>query len=210
MDVKDFILGLFFLVLYAGCQTPVEVDNFMDPQLVQALNEDGTINAVIEIPAGTNLKIEYDYQRKGFFPDRRNGKDRVIEYLPYPGNYGFIPSTKADTASGGDGDALDILVICSSLPTGTVIPVQPIAMLALFDQGEKDDKIIAVPADSLRRTLQVSDYKTLTDRYPKALVSIQHWFESYNPMDSVTNIQWHSERIAEKEVRKWLIANDKQ
>ncbi|MEO1435110.1 MAG: inorganic diphosphatase, partial [Bacteroidota bacterium] len=181
MDVKYFFGTLFLFSLFARCSPPVEVETFTDPQTVAAFTADGSVNAVIEIPAGTNLKIEYDYQRKGFFPDQQDGIDRIIEYLPYPGNYGFVPSTRADAEKGGDGDALDILVLCSSLPTGTVIPVKPVAMLGLYDAGEKDNKIIAVPADPAKQTLKVIDYQSLTEQHPKALVSIQHWFESYNP-----------------------------
>ena len=76
---------------------------------------------VVEIPAGTNHKIEYDPSTDSFENDKKDGKDRVISFLPYPGNYGFIPSTLMNKDRGGDGDALDILVIGESEPTGTVL-----------------------------------------------------------------------------------------
>ena len=94
-----------------------------DFQYLPTYTEQG-INVVVEIPAGTNHKIEYDKENKEFVVDQKNGKDRIIDFLPYPGNYGFIPSTYMDPAIGGDGDALDVLVIGESVPTGTVIPVK--------------------------------------------------------------------------------------
>lgn len=115
--------------------------------------DDTTINAVIEIPAGTNRKIEFQTATGTFETDRRNGQDRIIRYLPYPANYGFIPRTLSAAGSGGDGDALDILVISEALQTGTIISVNPIALLQLNDNGEEDFKIIAVPADPLLNIL---------------------------------------------------------
>jgi len=54
----------------------------------------------IEISKGTNIKYEYE-----------DGKLQVDRFLnvpfAYPFNYGYIPDTL-----GGDGDALDAVVIC--------------------------------------------------------------------------------------------------
>ena len=36
--------------------------------------------------------------------DYKDGKERIIQFLPYPGNYGFIPETLA-----GDGDPIDVI-----------------------------------------------------------------------------------------------------
>ena len=47
--------------------------------------------------------------------------DRIVNFLPYPANYGFIPSTFMDKKKGGDGDALDILLISEHMVTGTVV-----------------------------------------------------------------------------------------
>jgi inorganic pyrophosphatase len=70
-------------------------------------------NAVVELGAGTNRKFEYNKITGKFEQDFQNGKPRVISYLPYPGNYGFIPSTLSDKSMGGDGDALDVLFACN-------------------------------------------------------------------------------------------------
>ncbi|MAZ29061.1 MAG: hypothetical protein CL868_18525 [Cytophagaceae bacterium] len=37
--------------------------------------------------------MEYDAKSRKITPDQRNGQDRRIGFLGYPGNYGFIPST---------------------------------------------------------------------------------------------------------------------
>ncbi|MCA9215002.1 MAG: ADP-ribosylglycohydrolase family protein, partial [Planctomycetales bacterium] len=49
--------------------------------------EPGLVNIVVEIPAGTNAKWEVDKQTGRLEWDIRDGKPRVVKYLPYPGNY---------------------------------------------------------------------------------------------------------------------------
>ena len=106
------------------------------------IDECGNFNAVIEIPAGTNKKIEFNNSTQAFEVDKNNGKDRVIQFLPYIGNYGYIPSTYSNPNQGGDGDALDVLVISESVKTGSIIEIIPIAVLKLLDEGEIDYKIL--------------------------------------------------------------------
>ena len=122
-----------------------ENSNISDYDNIATYAENKAVRAVIEIPAGTNHKLEYDKTAKKFVNDQRNGKDRVIDFLPYVGNYGFVPSTLMDESKGGDGDALDILVLSETLSSQTVIEVIPIAILKLKDDGELDTKLIAVP-----------------------------------------------------------------
>jgi inorganic pyrophosphatase len=93
------------------------------------------VNAVIEIPAGTNKKYEYNLEKKMFLAEYIDGKERLVDFLPYPGNYGFVPSTYLDPKLGGDGDAIDILVISESVPTGTMIEVIPIWIIYFEDSS---------------------------------------------------------------------------
>lgn len=171
-------LSLVFLcVTVFSCKTSLDIYN------VPAFSSGDRVHAVIEIPAGTSTKIEYDLDSKTFVPDQRNGKDRVIDFLPYPGNYGFIPGTYSDPKKGGDGDALDILVLCPSLKTGTVVEVIPIGMLNLIDAGEIDTKILAIPADSALQTITAKTLGELREKYPKVEDIILTWFLNYDPVD---------------------------
>lgn len=80
---------------------------------------------VIEIPAGTNKKNEFNKEKKTFEVDQKHGKDRVVEFLPYNGNYAFFTSTYSNIKLGGDGDALDVLVMSESVSTRAVIEFIP-------------------------------------------------------------------------------------
>ncbi len=106
----------------------------LDPGAV----DQGKINAVIEIPENSHLKVEYDRNRACFFIDRVEPS-----IYPKPANYGFIPATKDE-----DGDELDVLVVCSEpIQTGIWLECRYIGVLKFEDDGEGDHKIIAVAAD---------------------------------------------------------------
>ncbi len=163
-----------------------------------------TCNAVIEIPAGTNKKYEYSPSQKKFVVDLDEGTERIIDFLPYPGNYGFIPSTLSKTASGGDGDALDVLVLMESVPMGSVVEVSPIAILKLIDDGETDYKIVAVPTTKKLQIIQATTYDDLATDYPKLLEIISLWFLNYNPNDISTIEGWGNEKEAFAEIQRHL------
>ena len=97
------------------------------------------VNLVIEIRKGERNKYEFDKETGRLFLDRVNGTT-----LGYPSDYGYVPNTLCD-----DGDPLDgLLIIDESVPHGTVVPVRPIGVLYMIDDGEGDEKLICVPADT--------------------------------------------------------------
>ena len=100
--------------------------------------ENGLVNVVVEIPAGSNHKIEWD---------RRLGVMRLDRVDPKiyakPTNYGFIPQTLDE-----DGDELDTLIITDEpLSTSLFLQAKVIGVMLFEDDGEVDDKILVVPAD---------------------------------------------------------------
>lgn len=168
-------------------------------------SENGSIHCIIEIPGGTNKKVEFNPKTKTFEIDQRNGADRIIPFLPYPANYGFIPSTLSDYSVGGDGDALDILLISESLPTGSIVEAIPIGMLKLLDNGEYDYKVICVPSDSNKRIITATTYLQFTETYPAAKEIIESWFLHYDTGgDPLVSKGWGDEKEALEEIAKSL------
>lgn len=196
------LLWIFLLFsLLAACTPNTEEGSSTAPRDLPAFTERG-VNAVIEIPAGTNHKVEYNKATDNFATDQRAGKDRVIDFLPYPGNYGFIPGTNLEEAAGGDGDALDVLVISEALPTGSVIEVRPIALLRLRDEGQQDDKVIAIPADSSRQVIDPKDYLDFSLRYDGAKHIIENWFLYYDGLGTATFEGWADEKAARRAIEQ--------
>ena len=96
----------------------------------------------VEIPAGGFTKYEIG-------EDGLVHVDRFLSMpMAYPANYGSMPRTLA-----GDGDPLDALVLTRApLHPGVLVRFRPIAVLRMVDAGERDEKVIGVPADDVDPT----------------------------------------------------------
>jgi inorganic pyrophosphatase len=198
-----------FLLLLASTTLAVQCNrqgakSQVDYYSLSSLAGEG-INVVVEIPAGTNHKIEFNAQTGKFENDVEDGRIRVVDFLPYPGNYGFIPSTLMDLERGGDGDPLDVLLICESVPTGTVIEALPVAALLLKDRGQIDTKIIAVPIDVERRIITAANFEEFLIKYDTAKKIIEDWFLSYEGLGGAEFIGWRDDKYAWEEIRKWML-----
>lgn len=195
--LKSVIIWMIFVIIFcASCENSGQQDYLNLPRY----SDNGYLNAVIEIPAGTNHKIEFNKKSLRFEVDKRDNKERVINFLPYPGNYGYVPSTLSDTNEGGDGDAIDVLVLSESVPTGTILEVVPVGVLKLIDNEEKDYKIIAVPANLEQRTLNVTNFEELETKYPNAMKIIETWFLNYDKQEPAYIQGWGDEIEAIKEI----------
>ncbi|XP_071730629.1 soluble inorganic pyrophosphatase PPA1-like [Rutidosis leptorrhynchoides] len=123
-------------------------------------------NVVIEIAKGSKVKYQLD---------KKTGLIKVDHVLyssvVYPANYGFIPRTLCE-----DNDPMDVLVIMQEpVVPGCVLRAKAVGLMPMIDQGERDDKIIAVSADD-------PEYRSLNDIHqlpPHRLAEIRRFFEDY-------------------------------
>ncbi|HEY9904123.1 MAG TPA: inorganic diphosphatase [Candidatus Sericytochromatia bacterium] len=148
----------------------------MDLSRIPAQPKPGLINVLIEIPAGSKNKYEFDKDLQAFALDRV-----LYSSVQYPYDYGFVPNTLAD-----DGDPLDGMVLMDQ-PTfpGCVIAARPIGMLEMIDGGDRDEKILCVP-DKDPRYAQV---KSLDDIAQHRLAEIEEFFKTYKNLEKkVTEI----------------------
>lgn len=148
----------------------------MDLSRIPAQPKPGLINVLIEIPAGSKNKYEFDKDIAAFALDRV-----LYSSVQYPYDYGFVPNTLAD-----DGDPLDGMVLMDQ-PTfpGCVIPARPIGMLEMIDGGDRDEKILCVPDADPRFT----NVKSLDDVSPHRLDEIAEFFKTYKNLEKkVTEI----------------------
>ena len=133
---------------------------------------DDTYQILVEIPTGTRQKWEVTHKSGQLNWEFRNRKPREVEFLGYPGNYGFIPQTRS-----ADGDALDIIVLSESAKRGDILKVQVIGMLRLQDTGEEDTKILAISEDNPFK--DVETIQNMLIKYPNVIPIIKQWFEGY-------------------------------
>lgn len=132
---------------------------------------------IIEIPAGTTAKYEMNKRAYSLQIDSINGQPRFIDYLGYPGNYGMIPNTLLPKSRGGDGDPLDVLLLGAAKQRGSIQKVIIIGVLELLDNGEQDDKLIAIPVQS--KWSKISTIADLDEHYPGVKTIIATFFENY-------------------------------
>lgn len=158
----------------------VQIDTVQGIHLIHdvpALTSDNWVNVVIEIPSGTIEKWEVEKSSGNLSIEQINGKDRKINYLAFPFNYGMIPQTFLSYENGGDGDPLDVIVLGEALLRGHVVPCKIIGVVEMLDAGEQDDKLIAVSMDS--HFSELEDIHQLRTEYPGIEQIIYLWFENY-------------------------------
>lgn len=139
--------------------------------------EDGYVNAVIEIPAGTIEKWELNKTTGEVQWEMVDNKPHIVNYIGYPGNYGMIPRTLLSKENGGDGDPLDIIVLGPPVERSEVVKCKVIGVLYLKDRGEQDDKLIAVSSDS--PMYDVNSLEELNTNFNGISDIIKLWFENY-------------------------------
>ena len=131
------------------------------------------VPVIVEVPKGSKTKYELD---------KASGLIRVDRILyssvMYPANYGFIPQTYCD-----DHDPLDVLVLGQE----TVVPLaimmaKPIGVMKMRDQGDEDDKIIAVHADDP----EYRDYNSIHDLPQHRMSELRRFFLDYKVLEGKT------------------------
>jgi inorganic pyrophosphatase len=128
------------------------------------------VTGIVEIPTGAKGKYELD-KESGLLR-----LDRVLfSSVRYPGNYGFIPRTYCD-----DGDPLDILILSQiDFPPLCIVECTVIGVMRMIDNGESDDKIIAVAKDDV----SVNHMTDIEDLPPHTTREIQRFFEDYTKLE---------------------------
>ena len=127
-------------------------------------NDDGTVNAYIEIPRGERRKFELNISRNERIVDRVMPR----ELGGYPINYGIVPQTISY-----DGDPFDALVLGPATPGGALVRGVIVGIMHMDDEKGLDSKVILSRLDRKGRplhTLRDGDRRRLTtffNRYKK-------------------------------------------
>ena len=149
------------------------------------INENKNYQAIVEIQSGDNLKREI-LKRNGKLKIEKidNEIPRVIKYLSYPFNYGIIPQTILTIEDGGDGDALDVIILGNKISRGEIVEIKILGSINFIDSGDNDLKIIAIKAkNSIFKNINTLDDLSL--EYPGIIEIIKVWFNNYKGKDRV-------------------------
>ena len=131
------------------------------------------VEAIIEIPMGTKNKYEIDKTRN------RIKLDRVLyTTMSYPAEYGYIDKTLSL-----DGDPLDILVLSTEKTfPGCVVDARIVGYLDVVDNGDADQKVIAV----VNRDPRFDHIQELNDIPESTLEIIKDFFKTYKTLQKIT------------------------
>ncbi|WP_298957435.1 inorganic diphosphatase [uncultured Campylobacter sp.] len=144
----------------------------MDLSKIKVGSNPDKINAVIEIPYGSNIKYEIDKASGALCVDRV-----LYGAMFYPANYGFVPNTLAD-----DGDPADVLVLNEyPLAAGSVISCRLIGVLMMEDESGMDEKLLAVPVSKIDPRYE--GIKSISDLPKATLDKIKNFFETYKLLE---------------------------
>lgn len=133
-------------------------------------NSPKVVNGIVEIPKGSRAKYELDKDSGMLILDRV-----LYSSVYYPSNYGFIPQTYCD-----DNDPLDILIISQiEVVPMCIVQAKVIGVMRMLDNGEADDKIIAVAANDM----SVNYINDISELPPHSIKETRSFFEDYKKLE---------------------------
>ena len=137
-----------------------------------AYKSNNQYQVLVEIPTGSRQKWEVNHKTGQLEWEFKHNHPRNVNFLGYPGNYGFIPQTLS-----GDNDPLDIIVLSESSQRGALVKVKIIGMLVLKDSGESDNKVIAITDNGAFSGINSLNEMML--KQPNVITIIRQWFTGY-------------------------------
>lgn len=136
-------------------------------------NFNNVIEVFIEISKGSNIKYEFDKEKKLLVCDR-------ILYTPfrYIFNYGFVPETLSQ-----DSDPIDVVVIMEEpLIPGCLIKCKIIGCLETTDSEGIDPKLIMCPISKIDpNSSKINDIKDIS---AFVLEQIKYFFTHYKDLEN--------------------------
>lgn len=153
--------------------------------------EKNILNVYIEIVPENRVKYELDKKSGYLKVDRPQKFSNII-----PSLYGFIPQTYSKEESAkvanqvlgrdslfGDEDPIDICVLTDkTIKHGDILlEAIPIGGFRMIDNGEVDDKVIAV----LKDDATYGDIRDISDVPKNVIESLKHYFLTYKEIPSM-------------------------
>lgn len=189
--MKKIILTFFISFTLNSFANPIDSKPYK--------HSNGLYSFFVEIPSGTKQKWEVN--KDGFLEwEEKKGKKRIVKFLSYPGNYGFIPQTIS-----GDNDPIDVIDLEESVTRGETVSRKIIGGMYFEDKKDIDIKLIAIDKNGVFK-----NYKTIDElmfEKPEVLEILRSWFLSYKKPGKMVFFRYISKnesiKIIEDAHKKW-------
>ncbi len=156
------------------------------------------IYAVIQVPAGTARVHAFD---SAMF--MTHIADAPTDFLPAPGNLGFIAGCVRKDTLTGRGTPLPVMVMMPALETGSILAIKPIAALILMHNAQPFPVIVGVPEDPALRSIQAHNFVELLTQYDGARNILQTWFLNYPGRQMFDLVGWRDDNYARHVIAEW-------
>ena len=162
---------------------------------------DSSIYAIIEIPSGSNEMLNFS-TKSGKIEKPESKQDKVLNFLPFPGNFGFVPKTKRED------QPIDIIVLSKTIESGELVNTFPIGAIKLKTGSKERFIVVAVPVEEEMRTIKALNFQDFFTTYDPAKFILEQWFLNYQGYQSNKIESWVDEKTAYKEVEKFEIKEE--
>jgi inorganic pyrophosphatase len=162
--------------------------------------DSSSVFAVVEVPAGATQSLWIDTSGESHVMDTR-----PYDFLPYPGNYGFIAGCGRRDSITDELEPLPVLVMMHALATESMIEVKPIAALVLNEGKKSWPVVVAVPADTSLQSIRIGSFVDFITEYDAARHILQQWFLNYRGRDVFGLTGWRDEHYARRLIHDWKL-----
>ena len=212
--IKNILFIYLFIILAGmtyGCHSTPEQSKKQESEEIYVstpkkhrnlvAKSDSSVFAIIEIPSGSNEMLNFS-TKSGKIEEPDDKKDRVLNFLPFPGNFGFVPKTKREDKP------IDIIVLSKTIETGELVNTYPIGAIKLKTGNEERFILVAVPVDEEKQTIKALNFQDFFTTYDPAKFILEQWFLNYQGYQNNKIQSWVDEKTAFMEVEKFELKEE--
>ena len=122
------------------------------------------------------------------------------DFLPYPGNWSRLYALAGEEVSGDS--QTDVIILGKPLGKGSVIAIEPIAVVNLQNDNGPWPVVVAVPRSDALRTLRAENFADLLTDYEPVRTIIQMWLLNSKGPGSFQLLGWQDEMHAARFLRQ--------
>ena len=173
IKISKYLIFIIF-IFFQKADANEEINFFKE---INPINQDGSLNIIVEISVGDTIKRQLSEDKKKLEIEYNSTGKRLINYIPYPFNYGVIPQTLESFKIRADGDPLDVILIGSKKKKAELEEGNILGIIYMMDGMEIDNKILAISQQDI--FLDINNIFDLEKKYPGVIEIIKIWLKNY-------------------------------